>query len=312
VPESLTLACDVICDLLDDSRDFRFAQSEYRQGVTPVVQSLSYLPPCLNSYQVLSGASCKMSSMISGNSFRWTDPSTWPWIVYVWFAMFLAGSMKPSWRWIQRQRANSWPAASGQIEYASVSEAKQSFFSTSRRGNSPSHVGELGYSYFVAGNSYGGRNRWEFWSEEEALEFVRDLKGKPVAVQCNPSKPSTSILLESSVETLLNTRPLKPQSEVELFKSALADESLTWPKTILLEASAARLSRMDALHGLRLLRIRLRELRSLYGTSSEWARRRHSANCMAGLLWPLDAVLFRRTGDSVLSSEGKRECPALP
>jgi len=171
--------------------------------------------------------------MISGNPFGWTNPSSWPWFVYVWLALIFAGWLKPVWRWYLRQRASSWPTASGQIEYASVSEAKRFFISTAPRGSSPTYVGELGYSYFVAGSTYAGRYKREFGSEEEALEFVRDSKGKPVAVQYHPSKPSTSTLLESSVETLLNTRPPKPQAEVELFKSALADDSLSWPKPVL-------------------------------------------------------------------------------
>lgn len=119
------------------------------------------------------------------------------------------------------------------MEFASVSEAKRFFISTAPRGSSPRYVGELGYSYFVAGSTYAGRYKREFGSEEEALEFVRDLKGKPVAVQCHPSKPSTSTLQESSVETLLSTRPPKPPAEVELFKSALAEDSLSWPKPVL-------------------------------------------------------------------------------
>jgi hypothetical protein len=171
--------------------------------------------------------------MISANPIRWADPSAWPWFVYVWLALILAGWFKPLWRWIQRQRASSWPTASRQIEYASVSEAKRFFISTAPRGSSPTYVTELGYSYFVAGNTYSGHYKREFGSEEEALEFVRDLKGKPIAVQYHPSKPSTSTLLESSVETLLNTRPPKPQTEVELFKPALADDSLSWPKPVL-------------------------------------------------------------------------------
>jgi hypothetical protein len=171
--------------------------------------------------------------MISGNPFRWTNPSSWPWFVYAWLVLIFVGWLKPVWRWYLRQRASSWPTASGQIEYASVSEAKRFFISTAPRGSSPTYVGELGYSYFVAGSTYTGRYNREFGSKEEAMEFVRDLKGKPVAVQCHPSKPSTSTLLESSVEALLNTRPPKPQAEVELFKSALADDSLSWPKPVL-------------------------------------------------------------------------------
>jgi hypothetical protein len=114
-----------------------------------------------------------------------------------------------------------------------VNESKRFFISTAPRGSSPNYVAELGYSYFVAGRTSSGRYRREFGSEEEALEFVRDLRGKPVAVQYNPSKPSTSTLSESSVETLLKARPPKPETEVKLFKSALADTSLSWPKPIL-------------------------------------------------------------------------------
>jgi len=125
--------------------------------------------------------------MISGNPFGWTNPSSWPWFVYVWLALIFAGWLKPVWRWYLRQRASSWPTASGQIEYASVSEAKRFFISTAPRGSSPTYVGELGYSYFVAGSTYAGRYKRELGSEEEALEFVRDLKGKPVAVQYHPS-----------------------------------------------------------------------------------------------------------------------------
>jgi hypothetical protein len=47
------------------------------------------------------------------------------------------------------------PPASGQIEYTSVSEAKRSFISTAPQGSSSNS--ELGYSYFVAGNTYSGR-----------------------------------------------------------------------------------------------------------------------------------------------------------
>src|SRR5881394_4139122 len=85
--------------------------------------------------------------MISGNPFGWTNPSSWPWFVYVWLALIFAGWLKPVWRWYLRQRASSWPTASGQIEYASVSEAKRFFLPSSPRGNAPAYVGELGYSF---------------------------------------------------------------------------------------------------------------------------------------------------------------------
>lgn len=151
--------------------------------------------------------------MFLTNPFRWSDPHTWPWTFYVWLALVAAGWLKPLWRWIQRNRAESWPIATGQIESAAVSEAKRNFFSSSPRGTSPKFVAELTYSYWVAGNLETGIYKRDFSTDAEALEFQRDLKGKPIAVHYNPSKPSNSALSEASIETLLQTRPPKSKSE---------------------------------------------------------------------------------------------------
>jgi hypothetical protein len=164
--------------------------------------------------------------MISANPLRWADPSTWPWFIYVWLALFLAGWLKPLWRWIQRNRASSWPTATGQIESVSVSEPKRFFLSTSPRGRAPAYVAELAYSYSVAGNVNAGFYKREFGTEEEASEFVRDLKGKPVEVHYNPNKPSSSTLSEASIETLLQTRA--PKLAWELSVSSRSDAVPEW------------------------------------------------------------------------------------
>jgi Protein of unknown function (DUF3592) len=152
--------------------------------------------------------------MNSGNPIRCTDPSTWPWIVYVWLAMFAVGWVKPLWRWFQRNRVSSWPTAIGQIESISVSEAKRSFFSASQRGSSPSYVAKRDYSYSIWGDVEAGFYKREFGTENEASEFVRDLKGKPVAVHYNPDKPSSSTVLGASIDTLLQTRAPRPVWEL--------------------------------------------------------------------------------------------------
>jgi hypothetical protein len=152
--------------------------------------------------------------MNSGNPIHWTDPSTWPWFMYVWLAFLLAGWLRPLWQWLQRNRANRWPTATGQIESVSANEAQRSFFSTSPRGSSPSYVAELGYSYSTAGNVEAGFYKREFGTEGEASEFVRDLKGKPMVVHYNPNKPSASVLSEASIESLLAARAPKPAWEL--------------------------------------------------------------------------------------------------
>lgn len=143
--------------------------------------------------------------MIAGSPIRWNDPATWPWMFWVWAAFALAGLAKPAWSWLRRKRAAGWPVAEGRIE--SVEITKPSFSFTTKRGY---YVAELGYSYSVAGTPYSGRYRREFPTEHEAEEFVRDLKGKPVAVHCNSTSPSGSALLEPDVEGLLQHRAPAP------------------------------------------------------------------------------------------------------
>jgi hypothetical protein len=152
--------------------------------------------------------------MFLASPFRWADPRTWPWMVYVWLALFAAGWLKPLWRWLQRNRAKNWPTTTGQIESVSVGESKRFFLSLTQRGSSPAYVAELGYSYSVAGNVEAGLYKREFSTEGEAWDFLRDLKGKPVAVQYNPNKPSTSTLWEPSIETLLQARAPRPAAEM--------------------------------------------------------------------------------------------------
>lgn len=140
--------------------------------------------------------------MLATAPFRWTDPATWPWMFYVWLALILAGWMVPLSRWLQRRRAVGWPIADGRIESTDVS--KPSFSLTTRSGY---YVAQLDYSYSVAGSIHSGLHKREFPTEPGAEDFVRDLKGKAVAVRYNPSRPSRSMLLESDIEAVLQNRP---------------------------------------------------------------------------------------------------------
>jgi hypothetical protein len=127
---------------------------------------------------------------------------------YVWAAFILAGWFVPAWRWVRRQRAGSWPTAEGRIE--SVEVFMPNFSLTTKRGY---FVAELGYSYSVAGNPYSGRYKQDFPAEYEGEEFVRDLRGKAVAVHYNSNHPATSALIESDIEVLQQHRPPVPTFE---------------------------------------------------------------------------------------------------
>jgi Protein of unknown function (DUF3592) len=143
--------------------------------------------------------------MIATTPFRWTDPATWPWIVYVWLAFLLVGWMLPAWRWLQRKKAAGWPVADGRIESVEVSKPNFSF--TTKRGY---YIAELGYSYSVAGTRNSGRYKRDFPTEMEADEFVRDLQDKAVVVHYNPAKPSASALLSPDIEAILQNRAPAP------------------------------------------------------------------------------------------------------
>src|SRR5215475_6762681 len=74
--------------------------------------------------------------------FRWTDPHTWPWMIWVWVAFILLGWIAPLWRWFQRDRANSWPSAIGSIESIGKPEPRK-FLGLVLSRNSSEEVLEL-------------------------------------------------------------------------------------------------------------------------------------------------------------------------
>lgn len=159
-----------------------------------------------------------------GAPFQWTDPSSWPWIIWVWIAFVLIGWIAPLWKWLQRNRASGWPIADARIE--SVEVTKPGFSFTTKRGY---YSAQLGYSYSVAGSIHSGIYKRDVPSEPEAEEFVRDLKGKSFPTHYDPSNPSRSLLLEPDIETLLQAR-----APIEGGELAIAGPSLpNWTRPFL-------------------------------------------------------------------------------
>ena len=146
--------------------------------------------------------------MLANTPFRWTDPATWPWIIYVWLVLLVGGWLFSSSRWLRRRHATGWPIADGRIE--SIEVTKPNFSFTTKRGY---YVAQLGYSYSVAGSIHSGMYKHEFPTEPAADNFVRYLKGKAVAVRYSPSKPSVSMVLEPDIEAVLQNRPPSTDDE---------------------------------------------------------------------------------------------------
>ena len=143
--------------------------------------------------------------MLAGDPIKWTDPRSWPWFVWVWLAFLLASPMVRLWRRLRKERISNWSVATGQIESAEVSQPK-SFFQTDRNR----YLAQLSYSYAVLGSRYSGIYKRDFYTEREAEDFVRDLKGKTVVVHYDESAPSSSGLTEADIKSLLDQRAPVP------------------------------------------------------------------------------------------------------
>ena len=146
--------------------------------------------------------------------FRWTEPSTWPWFLYVWLALFLIGWLKPLWTWLQREQTKSWPTATGRIDSAYIADVKRFLWLTPESSRSQTYNAILDYSYILSGETFHGQYKRSCGSEGEAQEFLRDLTGQTVPVQYNSNRPARSALLETTVENLLRNRPPLPDSSV--------------------------------------------------------------------------------------------------
>jgi hypothetical protein len=155
---------------------------------------------------------------------RVIDPRTWPWIFDVWLAFILITPLKFLWERVQRHRLGSWPVTMGQINDASVGKAD--YWASAGWGKRARYKAVLLYSYSWGGASYSGSFKRFFESEHEALQFIHDLKGKPVSVHYNPNKPSASGLCDDSIDVLLGTRA--PQQPDEAAALDLADSVPAW------------------------------------------------------------------------------------
>ncbi len=152
------------------------------------------------------------SGRMALHSIQPTDPRTWPWILYVWLAFALLGFAKPVWRWFQRKRAETWPATQGRVEATEINQSKRFPTSTSLS------IASFRYVYEVGGTKYIGIHKKQFGTDEESDNFLRDLTGKEVMVQYDPEQPSHSFVLDSSINSLLSSRPPLAPSPLELHR----------------------------------------------------------------------------------------------
>jgi hypothetical protein len=104
-------------------------------------------------------------------------------------------------RWNKSRResnAQSWPTVQGCI----ISGNAKPIPKTNR------HMATLTYSYCV-GEYYSGKYTHEFAKEEEADDFIRQMRDKRILIRYKESKPSVSILEQSMVEQTVALSPIR-------------------------------------------------------------------------------------------------------
>ncbi|HEY1262897.1 MAG TPA: DUF3592 domain-containing protein [Terriglobales bacterium] len=105
------------------------------------------------------------------------------WPVGVVAAAAAIGTLKV---WMHKWRAASWPTTQGTVMSAGARTAMD------ERGI----VGELAYSYQVAGDYYSGFHHLQAGTEDEAEFRVAGWNGRTVVVRYDPGDPSKSLLLK--------------------------------------------------------------------------------------------------------------------
>lgn len=121
------------------------------------------------------------------------------WWVGLVLLFLLAGTIRRAWEKYRQRLAESWPSTIGHVESVEVREKTS--------GRSRYWIGELAYSYSVAGSQYSGRYGRRFDSEEDAQDFVDYLHRKQVSVRYRPRKPAASMILDEAVDVALQGRP---------------------------------------------------------------------------------------------------------
>ena len=106
------------------------------------------------------------------------------------------GLAKYGWRLWRRHGSETWPPVQANIESVTVRRNDEVGISFGGPHRSGGWIGELAYSYSVAGEYYSGFYEAPFLSEKNAWDFVDQFKGKTVFVRYKPEDPTFSRVTE--------------------------------------------------------------------------------------------------------------------
>jgi hypothetical protein len=100
--------------------------------------------------------------------------------------------------------AKSWPLADGQIETVNV------------RTLGEQALVELGYSYCAGGTRYSGYFSQQFADEQQAWDYAKKLKDRPILVRHKGSDPALSVLRIQDQQSCSDFRGSSPLTAVRM------------------------------------------------------------------------------------------------
>ncbi len=128
------------------------------------------------------------------------DHFSWNWIILLTIKLLKTFGIIPGavaafgirrfWQKQRQKRAmDGWPTAEATIQFGQVHQE-------GRR-----HWAEITYSYFV-GEYRSGTYVRHFKTEDQAADFVRELKDRRIQVRYKESKPDDSVILDRDLELI--------------------------------------------------------------------------------------------------------------
>jgi hypothetical protein len=98
-------------------------------------------------------------------------------------------------KWRQNRAFVGWPSTEATIQYGTV-----------HNGGPRQYWVELTYTYFVE-EYRTGMHVHRFRKEDEADEFLRQIKDKRLQIRYNPAKPDESVILDRDLEMVALLAP---------------------------------------------------------------------------------------------------------
>lgn len=93
-----------------------------------------------------------------------------------------------AWSYVKKLTASGWSVMQGRVEFGNVVEQRVRYISY--------FVATIHYSYRFNNDYYSGSSERVFLRESSADHFVDHMKGQPIFIRANPSRPEKSALLK--------------------------------------------------------------------------------------------------------------------